>query len=146
MEANESTIRSGTAGDFGEVERLERDIPEAARWNPPAYLEYDFRVAVGGDGLKGFVVARDLGSGEAEILNLVVAPEWRRRGIARALVGELALAYPQALFLEVRESNSSARAFYQSFGFQEVGRRPDYYRDPPEAAVVMRFCSCYCHK
>jgi len=40
--------------------------------------------------------------------------------------------------LEVRESNTRAKAFYRGLGFEEAGRREGYYRQPEEAAVVMR--------
>jgi len=42
------------------------------------------------------------------------------------------------LVLEVRDSNKAARGFYGSFGFIEVGRRPGYYADPVEDAILMR--------
>jgi len=79
---------------------------------------------------------------EGEILNLAVAPELRRSGIARALLGEIFQYFSGAIFLEVRESNGAARAFYKSLGFQEVGLRKEYYRAPPETAIVMKFHSC----
>ena len=87
----------------------------------------------------GFLVVRSLGEGESEILNLAVAPENRRRGVARAM---LLPALHGSVFLEVRESNRSAIAFYKSLGFQEVACRTDYYGNPPESAIVMKFHSC----
>ena len=90
---------------------------------------------------------------ESELLNLVVAPEFRRKGLARALLQEFltapatpgqAKACPtkSSLYLEVRESNQAARNLYKSMGFQEVNIRPEYYQAPPEAAIVMKFHSC----
>ncbi|PYP75157.1 MAG: ribosomal-protein-alanine N-acetyltransferase [Gemmatimonadetes bacterium] len=95
----------------------------------------------GASGLLGYVVALVVGL-EAEIADLAVAPEARRRGIGRALL-ERALAVlwetgVRTLFLEVRESNHAARTLYQSSGFRSVGRRPGYYRSPPEDALVLR--------
>jgi ribosomal protein S18 acetylase RimI-like enzyme len=46
------------------------------------------------------------------------------------------------VFLEVRESNKAARNLYLSLGFQELGRRPEYYETPLEPAIVMKFHSC----
>jgi ribosomal-protein-alanine N-acetyltransferase len=46
------------------------------------------------------------------------------------------------IFLEVRESNQTARKFYESIGFQEIGRRRDYYKNPVESGIVMKFLSC----
>jgi ribosomal-protein-alanine N-acetyltransferase len=78
---------------------------------------------------------------EMHILNLAVAPEHRRRGIARRLLAE-GLAQARELgaeiaWLEVRPSNTPARALYASFGFQEVARRPRYYDDTHEDALLL---------
>ena len=79
---------------------------------------------------------------EGEILNLAVAPAGRRRGLGRALVEAMLEALRtrgiRQVYLEVRESNSSARALYASRGFKEVGRRKAYYRRPVEDAIVLR--------
>ncbi|MBV9885800.1 MAG: GNAT family N-acetyltransferase, partial [Acidobacteria bacterium] len=78
---------------------------------------------------------------EAEILNLCIAPEKRRSGLAEALlneaVAELRRTRVDRLFLEVRESNTPAISFYEKHNFSKTGRRPGYYRDPDEAAVLM---------
>jgi [ribosomal protein S18]-alanine N-acetyltransferase len=87
-------------------------------------------------------VWRDLGEGECEVLNLAVAPLYRRQGIARELLKPLLDSPNARIFLEVRESNESARIFYKSMGFQEVSKRDRYYEFPPDAAIVMKFHSC----
>jgi ribosomal-protein-alanine N-acetyltransferase len=91
--------------------------------------------------LLGYVVTLLYGD-EGEIADLAVAPAARRRGIGgilldRALV-EAMESGVRALYLEVRESNSAARALYQSRGFDSVGRRRAYYQHPPEDALVLR--------
>lgn len=104
-----------------------------------------FLVAQAGEdarvGIAGYVVARAI-AGEAEILNLAVAPGARRRGVGRALVlavlHALGAAGAREVFLEVRESNAGARALYAAHGFREVGRRPRYYRRPVEDAILLR--------
>ncbi len=78
---------------------------------------------------------------EVEVLTLGVAPSWRRRGVGRSLLAaalaEAGQAGARQVFLEVRESNQGARAFYATLGFVESGRRRAYYRDPMEDALVL---------
>lgn len=75
--------------------------------------------------------------GELHITTIAVRPEYRRRGHARALVGAALAAYPDAghVHLEVRPTNASAVALYESLGFKTTGRRPRYYGD--EDALLM---------
>ena len=78
---------------------------------------------------------------EAEILEVAVAASERRKGIASELMSEVFDWCGQNgimhIFLEVRESNSAARAYYKKYGFVENGVRKNYYRDPVENAVLM---------
>jgi ribosomal-protein-alanine N-acetyltransferase len=80
---------------------------------------------------------------EMHIMNLAIHPRCRRQGIARALLTEgLRRARAQDVevaWLEVRPSNQSAQALYESFGFDKVGVRPRYYADNQEDAVLMAF-------
>ena len=89
----------------------------------------------------GYVVALLLFD-EAEIVNLAVAPSARRRGMGGLLLdrmsADLASDGVETLYLDVRESNSSARALYASRSFQEVGRRRGYYRHPTEDALLLK--------
>jgi ribosomal-protein-alanine N-acetyltransferase len=91
--------------------------------------------------LLGYVVALLYGP-EGEIADLAVAPTARRRGIGGVLLdrvlAEAMESGARALYLEVRESNSAARALYQSRGFDMVGRRRGYYQHPREDALVLR--------
>jgi [ribosomal protein S18]-alanine N-acetyltransferase len=135
-------IRSGTADDLGAVAAIQNASPEAAQWDPDGYLRYDFRVALERGEVAGFLVARHVASGEYEILNLAVAPEFRRRGVAGRLLGAWLDEVSGDVFLEVRESNENARKFYNSLGFQQVSIRQKYYKSPDEAAIVMKFHSC----
>jgi ribosomal-protein-alanine N-acetyltransferase len=79
--------------------------------------------------------------GEAEILDLAVARKYRRAGHGKFLLANfLRLAIQHRvnkIFLEVRESNSAAIALYRQFGFSISGRRPNYYRDPIESALLL---------
>ena len=78
---------------------------------------------------------------EGYISNVAVAPEYRRRGAADALIAalvdrcaELSLAF---VTLEVRRSNYPAIALYEKHGFVRVGERRDYYELPREDALLM---------
>lgn len=140
----EIEVRAGRREDLERVGGIQARSPAAARWEPADYLAHDFRVAAAEGVLAGFVVARQVADGESEILNLAVAPEFRRRGVARRLLEDLLERHPGEVFLEVRESNREARLFYESMGFEEACRRRGYYSEPEEAAVVMKYRSCYC--
>ena len=135
-------IRRGAPGDLAQVAAIQAASPEAAQWDAAGYLLYDFHVLVRGIRMAGFLVSRTLVEGETELLNLAVAPEFRRQGVARKLVNSLLAASPGVVYLEVRESNRAARKFYNRMGFQEVSSRSGYYQAPPEAAIVMKFHSC----
>jgi ribosomal-protein-alanine N-acetyltransferase len=60
------------------------------------------------------------------------------RHLFAALAVELALAGILEIILEVRASNAAALGLYRLLGFAETGRRPRYYHDPVEDAVLMR--------
>jgi len=88
----------------------------------------------------GIMLAR---AGEAHILNLCVAPAFRRQGVAGLMLEELlgvaVGSGAQTAFLEVRPSNEGAIELYRHAGFHEVGHRPGYYPAPfgREDAIVM---------
>jgi len=94
-----------------------------------------------GSEIFGFLVARRVGV-EWELENIVVANGVRRRGTGTLLLMELITraraAGGCAIFLEVRESNQAARAFYRKLGFDEAGVRNLYYTSPAENAVLYR--------
>jgi ribosomal-protein-alanine N-acetyltransferase len=78
---------------------------------------------------------------ELHINSLAVLPEWRRRGAASGLLGavlDVSLAEGvRRATLEVRASNTPARALYEGFGFVLAGVRRDYYTNPSEDALVL---------
>lgn len=80
---------------------------------------------------------------EGHITNVAVAKDYRRRGIAKALIEDfIALAKAKELALmtlEVRVSNESAIALYRSMGFTEVGRRKNYYESREDALLMTKF-------
>lgn len=84
-----------------------------------------------------------MGAGEAHLLNLCIAADFRGCGLGRHLLGRLVEIArwngAGRIFLEVRPSNPWAIALYQSAGFHEIGRRPRYYpaSNGREEAIVM---------
>jgi len=98
-------------------------------------------VAARGHEVVGYVISR-AAADEGEILNLAVAPGQQRHGVGRSLaqhaLEDLAARGARSVYLEVRESNAAARRLYEGLGFEAVARRPNYYRQPAEAALVLR--------
>ena len=151
-------IRPAVEGDISTMVAIER-ASFSDPWTASAMastLRYDhMRVLVAeerggavadtsGDGASrplGYVVAMIAGP-EAEIADLAVSPDARRRGIGRALIdrllADLEAEGVTAVFLEVRESNRAARALYESRAFHAIGRRRGYYRLPPEDALLLK--------
>ena len=143
-------IRRLEVQDIDAVVGIQTQCREASQWPRNAYellaapvpanntapcwvAENDGRVA-------GFLAARKLAD-ELEILNLAVAPASRRQGIAGQLL-RTAMKWAATegiakIYLEVRDSNAPAKAFYQSHGFRATGMRPDYYRDPADDALLL---------
>jgi len=80
--------------------------------------------------------------GETDMMNIAVHPDFRRQGIAEdlvdALVTELQKIESRCLTLEVRASNDPARKLYEKLGFSQIGKRPNYYRNPREDALILR--------
>ena len=98
-------------------------------------------VALDGDQVVGYVGSQS-SCDETDIMNIAVHPDWRRRGIAEQLIDSLILELKKrgshALMLEVRASNAPAIGLYEKMGFQHVGLRKNYYRDPKEDALILR--------
>jgi ribosomal-protein-alanine N-acetyltransferase len=131
---------------------LERSCASSAHWTEEQYQEMfsqakaDMQrlVLLGGElpgEMLGFLVARHLAP-EWELENIVVAPTARRIGLGMRLIQALLVkareTNSEAVFLEVRESNTAARALYEKTGFALTGRRKAYYTNPPEDAVLYR--------
>ena len=98
-------------------------------------------VAVDGGRVAGYVGSQTV-CAETDMMNVAVTAEYRRRGIAEqlvtALVAELKAMGSHSLTLEVRASNAPAQALYDKLGFAQVGRRPRYYQNPREDALILR--------
>ena len=98
-------------------------------------------VAVDGDRVAGYVGSQTV-CDETDMMNVAVTADYRRQGLGEklvlALVEELKVMGSQCLTLEVRDSNTPARTLYEKLGFQQIGLRKNYYRNPKEDAYILR--------
>lgn len=150
MTSSELALRDAGDEDLSDIELI-----ELACFSSDPWPRQSFESFIGRPGVT-FLVAEDLrGAGkvagygvliqavdEAELLNLAVSSEARRRGVGSALLRQLlhsaARQGVRTVYLEVRESNAAARALYASHGFLEVGRRRRYYQRPVEDALILQ--------
>lgn len=140
------SVRSFRALDADSLKAISDESPEAANWSKESYLKFAEEneslalVIDSGEEVSGFFLGRRVGD-QAEVLDLAVRSNHRRRREASALL-EAALKEfrskgVKSVYLEVRESNMGAIAFYEKHGFAKTGLRKTYYRQPVEAAVIM---------
>jgi [ribosomal protein S18]-alanine N-acetyltransferase len=138
-------IRRLKRGDIDAVLAIQRACPEVAQWSAADYEsvargEMAGWIADERSNTAGFLVARHLLQ-EMEILNLAVRPDRRRRGVATRLIREMLssreAARAEQVTLEVRASNRVALAFYERHKFRLAGRRPAYYRNPIDDALLL---------
>lgn len=98
-------------------------------------------VALDGEKVIAYVGSQTV-LGETDMMNIAVHPDYRKRGIATELIQELINALNErnshSLMLEVRESNDPAKELYLKMGFELVGIRKNYYRNPKENALILR--------
>ena len=144
-------IRRMSPADLARVMEIARSLKEAPHWPRQAYLaalnpeSTPRRIAlVAADPetgtVAGFAVASLL-EPQGELETIAVAAGSQRHGLARrlwaAMVEELRQAEIREVLLEARASNHAALGLYRAVGFNETGRRPRYYADPVEDAVLM---------
>lgn len=142
-------IRPMQPADLDRVLSIAAALPTAPHWPRQTYLDAlnpsgsPQRLALVAESaglIVGFAILSILAP-EAELESIAVAPEAQRQGIGSTLLqAACAAAFSQraaTLFLEIRASNTSAAALYRHSGFRETGRRPGYYADPKEDAILM---------
>jgi len=143
-------IRLATKDDLRGILAIQQKSPEAARWTAGNYERLL-------DDAGGKIIVADLPTmdppkllgfaafhriiDEVELRNMAVDPNHREQGIGRALLvaarDRMLMAGAKRVFLEVRASNKAAQSLYYSLGFAIHSIRKDYYRDPPEDALVL---------
>ncbi|HEX2269569.1 MAG TPA: ribosomal protein S18-alanine N-acetyltransferase [Pyrinomonadaceae bacterium] len=132
IEETSGLSRWGWAAYYAELQGVNRDLMLIARLAAAPIIEHQ-RIA-------GYIVARE-SAGELHINNVAVRDQYRRRGIGNALLRRILESAKQlkvkVAFLEVRSGNHAAQALYEKNGFKAIARRPNYYSDPQEDAVVM---------
>lgn len=146
-------IEKARAEDVDFIKKLEVEC-DLCSWSKEDYLQEIagnndlFLVAKRNRELIGFIIARlimietkRLVEYEAEIYNIAVKREYRRAAIASRLIDKLIETgirnNLKEVYLEVRESNHSARKFYSKSLFKVVGKRKNFYTDPSENAILM---------
>ncbi len=138
-------IRPMREGDLIDINALEHLIfPDP--WPPSAFREVLESKEINGlvGEIDGSVVAYavyTIGYGESRLANIAVAPDFRRKSIAKNLLSNILKIVKEAnceyIFLDVRPSNVIAISLYKKFGFRELYTKPDYYRLPKEDVLVM---------
>ncbi|MBU0687463.1 MAG: ribosomal protein S18-alanine N-acetyltransferase [Candidatus Margulisbacteria bacterium] len=140
MSKNELKIEHMSVGDLPQVIALENQIFSNPK--PARVFEHDMNIyyaAKFGEKVVGYIGVEHI-LDEAHIINIAVHPDFRRQGIASALVKNI-LGSAKSFFLEVRKSNIPAQKMYEKHGFHVIDERKKYYVDNEEDALVMLLVS-----
>ena len=151
-------IRGAVAGDIVSILALDREIETLPHWRPADYLaalpargketriegiRRCIFVAEVGSVIAGFAVVKvEVTEALAELESVGVATRARHSGFGRALC-EAVIEWSERMGatevkLEVRSRSTGPTALYETLGFEAVGRRAKYYREPPDDAILMR--------
>lgn len=140
------TIRSMLPADVPQIAALER-LCFSDPWSEGSVAgelenELSLWLVAEEDGtVRGYIGSQSVPP-DCDILNLAVAPDARRQGLGQRLLQALLDALHrrgiERVFLEVRPTNVPARALYAALGFEEIGRRKEYYVNPVEDALILR--------
>ncbi len=146
-------LRMMTINDLPQVLAIENEA-QLTPWHKPSFInalavEDVLPVVLHQDQVVAYGVLK-IAREEAEILNLVVAQKWRRRGLGRFLIRHLihsaSVNGAESVFLEVRISNIDAQKLYEQENFTVVGKRKGYYQTESgarEDALLMRWAHKY---
>ena len=101
---------------------------------------FDFTLLFDGKTLVGYSILDRRVSGEAELHNIAIIPNYRGKGLSSLLMDKIIsdAGDSSVIFLEVRASNVAAIGLYKKYGFTEIGKRKNYYKNPPDDAIIMQ--------
>jgi ribosomal-protein-alanine acetyltransferase len=133
LEENSGLSRWGWAAYYAELQSSHSNLMLVARVASSKQQQRSYSLA-------GYIVAR-MGADELHINNVAVRENYRRRGIGQTLLDRILETGKGAgvarVFLELRAGNDAALALYEKCGFRVTARRPRYYSEPVEDALVM---------
>ena len=133
-------VRIFTSADVDTVSAIFTGIPDG--WSRNALAE-----SLANDSIKSFVLedenavvafASYLVADDAELVFIVTDKTKLRKGYGKILLGETLDMLNMPCVLEVRESNTPAIKLYESFGFELLGKRKNFYSNPTEAALIYK--------
>ena len=133
-------VRTFTSADVDTVTAIFTDIPDG--WSKNALAE-----SLDNESIKSFVLedensvvafASYLVADDAELVFIVTDKTKLRKGYGKILLQETLNTLNLPCVLEVRESNSPAIKLYESFGFELLGKRKNFYSNPTEAALIYK--------
>lgn len=133
IEESSGLSRWGWAAYYAELQGTNRNLMLVARVANAKRQQRSHSLA-------GYIVAR-MGADELHINNVAVREIYRRQSIGRSLLDRIleegTRARVPCAFLELRAGNHAALALYENCGFRVTARRPKYYSEPVEDALVM---------
>jgi ribosomal-protein-alanine N-acetyltransferase len=146
MTENNITLKSALLDDAKNIAMVEGECLNVA-WSEKSIYE-----SISSGNYKFFIASdkgKTVGSGgimilfeEAEITNIAVLKDYRRCGIASMLLSllldEAFSRGCESAFLEVAKNNVPALKLYEKFGFEKINVRKNYYKDPPDDAIIMK--------
>lgn len=133
-------VRTFTSADVDTVTAIFTDIPDG--WSKNALAE-----SLDNESIKSFVLedensvvafASYLVADDAELVFIVTDKTKLRKGYGKILLQETLNTLNLPCVLEVRESNTPAIKLYESFGFELLGKRKNFYSNPTEAALIYK--------
>lgn len=146
----ENEIKKAALGDahelFEALSELDRLCVGAEGWSAASFKsetakENGVVLYIAENGQIAGLICGYYAVGESDITSVAVHPDFRRRGLAKRLIRAFEKQLPddtEAIFLEVRESNTAAVSLYEKCGFKALSIRKNFYESPRENAVVMK--------